>query len=131
LSLGGTCLASTGMYQMRLSELTELQDNLKALRESNTELQNLLEQSNQDSEIVRQQLEQSLANSKLLEQRITGLLNEASKAKMLSEQTETELRDANKSLQVYKKEVQSKIRSLTLQRDGLIVGIVYLALKRK
>lgn len=119
LLLPTVCLA----YTTTPDELTQLNSNLTQLAEINSQLSTDLAKSKQDLQTASAQLTQ-------LKLQLTTLQDESSKAKAELIQAQTSLATANGLLTQYEKETNQQIASLKVQRAGLIVAVLYFAIRK-
>ena len=96
---------------------------------SNQALLNDLELSQQDLTTARQKLVSYQHELELLQTQLLTLKAESAKARNELEQANNSLKKANESLRKYEQEVQAEIRSLTWQRNGLLVLGLILAVR--
>lgn len=122
-----SCEAST--YTITDQELTQLETNFQTLKQNNQALLTDLTQSKQELLTAKSELTQSQNQLSTLKAQLTALQAESTTAKKELNQAQTQLIQANQSLDKYGKEVKNEINSLKIQRNLLIVGLVYLATK--
>ena len=119
LSLFGSTVQAETMYQISESELTQLEINLKLLKENYqtkekllTKQENQLNEAKNELEIVKKQLT-TLETS--------------------NEEMQASLKTANQSLKAYEEEVNHKIRVKARQRNLWILisgGLLYVLVNR-
>ena len=119
----GTCSAA---YLVTPGELQELQDNLTALASLNQQQLNSLTQSGVDLSSLKLQLTQSQDQLQTLKTQLTALQQETATAKSELQIAQAGLKDANKLLVAYGKEVKSEHSKLIIERDLLLVAVGYL-----
>lgn len=122
VSLGGTC-GATATYQITESQLTQLEQDLTQLEKNN-------QQQEQQLEKVNQLLQQSNNQITLSDQQIVKLNQQLAIANNSINRAQIALQETNKSFEILEKAEKAKIRTLTLQRDILIVGIIAIAFKK-
>lgn len=116
-------------YRITETELTRLEQIFSQLSSNNQALLTDLERSRQDLTTVRQKLANYQQELELLQKQLVALKAESAKARNELEQANNLLTKASESLKKYEAGVRSEIRSLTLQRNGLILLAGILALK--
>lgn len=120
VSFSGTVLAQAA-YRITEAELTRLEQIFNQLSMSNQALLNDLELSKQDLTTARQKLVSYQHELELLQTQLLTLKAESAKARNELEQANNSLKKANESLLKYEQEVQAEIKSLTWQRNGLLL----------
>ena len=118
------------IYQVTGSELIRLEQIFSQLSVNNQQLLRDLEESREDLKRVRQRLigyQQDLA---ILRKQLQSLRAEAERTRIELEQANNSLRKAGESLNKYEREVRSDIKSLTWQRNGMLLLVGILALNR-
>ena len=119
----GICSASEKTYQIRETELTQLQTNLTKL-ESNYKI--LLQDSNASSKQLIEALNALSELKQLLEQPKVELQT----TQQSLQKAQTSLVTANELFQQFAKEEQQKQNKLRFERDLAIVAAVYFAVKK-
>lgn len=114
-------------YRITEPELTRLEQIFSQLSSNNRLLLNDLAASRQDLMTAQQKLEKYQTDLEKLQEQLVTLKTELAQAQSELKQANTSLRRANESLNKYEAEVRSEIRSLSLQRNGLILLAIILS----
>ena len=114
VSLFGTCSAQ--QYQISEEQLIQLENNLNQLERNSIEQDKQLQK-------VSELLLRSDKQTQLLSEKLTLAENSIN-------QTQNLLNQANQSFEALEKAEKSKIRSLALQRDLLVIGIIGLVVRK-
>ena len=128
VSLSGTVLAQAE-YKITETELARLEQIFNQLWTNNQALLNDLELSKQDLTTAQQKLATYQQELQLLQSQLLVLRDESMKAQKELKEASYLLKKANESLNQYEQEVRSEIRSLTWQRNGLVLVALVLALR--
>ena len=123
-----SCFAAD--YTMTEAELTRLEEIFGLLKVSNHQLQTDLAASQVDLSEAQSRLAESETQLARLEMQLIELRAESEKAKTASIEAQTSLAKANQSLQEYEREVKSRIRSLTWQRNLLGALVIAAAVQK-
>lgn len=116
-------------YRITETELTRLEQIFSQLERNNQQILTDLELSQQDLTTARQKLASYQQELVTLQNQLLALKAESAKARIELEQANNLLNRAGASLVKYEAEVRSEIKSLTWQRNGLLLLVGILALK--
>lgn len=116
-------------YRITETELTRLEQIFSQLSSNNQALLIDLETSRQDLTTAQQKLASYQQELVTLQNQLLALKAESAKARSELEQANSSLAKASASLVKYELEVRSEIKSLTWQRNGLLLLVGILALK--
>ena len=128
VSLSGTVLAQAE-YKITETELARLEQIFNQLWTNNQALLNDLELSKQDLTTAQQKLVNYQQELERLQTQLLTLKAESAKAQGELAQANNSLQKASESLHKYEQEVQTEIRLLKLQRNGLLVLGLILAVR--
>mgnify|MGYP003593233634 CR=1 FL=1 len=123
----GICSAAD--YRITESDLTRLEQIFNQLSSNNQALLSDLAASKQDLTTAHQRLATYQQELQLLQNQLLALKEESTKARSELSQANVLLKMANESLDKYEAEVRSEIRSLTWQRNGLILVAGLMAIR--
>ena len=123
------CLAQDINYSISAAQLTTLESNLNELRSINKMLSDELILSKNELIQVRKELATYQIELKEVRSELLQSNNELKLAKQDLTAAKNSLNQANQSLKQYEAEVQREIKSLQVQRVGLLVGLVYFMVK--
>ena len=116
-------------YLITETELTRLEQIFSQLSVNNQALLTDLAASKQDLKAAQQKLATYQQELQLLQSQLLALRDESVKAQRELKEANNSLKKANESLDKYEAEVRSEIRSLTWQRNGLVLVALVLALR--